>query len=175
MIRIIFAVLFVTMLIAVAAGQIRSVYTKLGDKRCARLKPDQKNGELESFRCKGVGKYWLNLIYGEDSGTAMLVMPSGKKVGTLLGYAGPKRVGETAEWRVKNGIPIGLIVRSDLFDPSIGKIAKSLLVVLKISGSEACIVDAVEGGKTQNAKARKLADGSRSKPCRPDNWFPESP
>ena len=173
MMRVVFAILLVLMLIGVASAQIRSVYTKVSDRSCARLKPDQKNGELESFRCKGVGKYWINLVYGEDSGTAMLVMPSGKKVGTLLGYAGPNRVGETAEWRVRNGTPIGLIVRSDLFDPSIGKVSKSLLVVLKISRSEACIIDAVKGGKTQNAEARKLADSSSSKPCRPDNWFPE--
>lgn len=174
MIKALFIILIALASVGIASAQVKSIYTKLDDKHCTRLKADRKNGELDSYRCRRVGDYWLKLIFGEDSNIAELVTRSGKEFSTDVGFAGRRFVGNTAEWRLKNGRPIGLILRYDLMNPENGKMDRSLLVVSKISRSKSCVIDAMAGSKNQNAKARKVADGSAARPCKPDNWFPEN-
>jgi hypothetical protein len=146
--------------VSFASAQIKSVYTKLDEKSCKSLKPDKKNGETGALRCGGVGGYWLRVISGPDDSVAELITPSGKEFATDSTFAGHHVASGTSEWRVKNGRPVGLIVRYSVQEP---EGFKSYLVVSKISRSGSCVVGIASPGKAQNAEARKLADGSH--PC----------
>lgn len=158
MIRMILLLLAAVMFVSAAPAQIKSVYTKLDDKHCRKLKPDRKNREFEKLRCGGVAGYWLKVTSGGDDAVAELVTPSGKEFDTVATFAGHHVASGTSEWRVKNGRPIGLIVRYSVQEPD-G--FKSYLVVSKISRTGSCVTDVVPPGKRQNADARKLADASR--------------
>ena len=67
---------------------------------------------------------------------------------------------------MKNKTPVALIIRYNASenpdDPS--KIT-SYLVIVKISKTEACIVDILKPSKTQNIDARKLADSPTKRVC----------
>ena len=96
-----------------------------------------------------------------------LVAPSGKRSDVSINPVPYDFIGKTAEWRVKKGKPIAVILRFNMTEPGGSKVAESVLVVSKITGNKACVTDVVQPGKTQNVKAAKLADSSSSKPCKP--------
>ncbi len=66
-------------------------------------------------------------------------------------------VGAKAERRTKNGASIASIVRFN--------VSQNQEDSTKIMKTTACITDVVPPGKTQNVKARKLADSASAKPC----------
>lgn len=160
MIRIILTILVTLLSVSFASAQIKSVYTKLDKKYCRSQKPDRKNGEIGLLKCSGVGGYWLRVTSGADDAVVELVTPSGKDFATESTFAGHHFASSPAEWRVKNGRPIGLIVRYSVQEP---EGFKSYLVVSKISRTGSCVTDIVSPGKAQNAEARKFADALR--PC----------
>ena len=162
MVRIISICLLMLLLsVSFASAQIKSVYTTLDEKHCKSQKPDRKNGEFERLKCGGVSGYWLRVLSGGDDSVVDLMTPSGKAFSADYGFAGHRVASGTSEWRVKNGRPIGVIIRYSVQEPD-G--FKSYLVVTKISRTSACVVDMVEPGKRQNTEARKIADSMR--PCK---------
>jgi len=162
MLRTITIGFFVLTSATLASAQITSVHTSLKERDCKKLKSTDKN-VIYSGRCPGVGGYKLEVAASEEHEYVELLAPSGKRSDVSINPASYSFAGKVAEWRVKNGKPIALILRFNLMGPSGTKIAESLLVVSKITGNKACVTDVVQPGKSQNAKAAKLADALR--PC----------
>ena len=160
MIRLLSIYLVILVSAGFASAQIKSVYTKLDEKHCKSQKPNKKDSEIGRLKCGGVGGYWLRATSYPDDAIVEIVTPAGKDFDTVSSFAGHHVASGTSEWRVKNGRPIGLIVRYSVEEPD-GY--KSYLVVSKISRGGACVVGTIPPGKTQNAEARKLAD--KSSPC----------
>ena len=165
--RTISAVALLVLLSAIASAQIASKYTVLDQKHCKSLKLDPKEAEVDyKGLCTGVGGYKLKVANFDLHHILDLVTPAGKTFNVGIDSASYNFLGTKAEWRVKNGKPFALIVRYNLIGPMTDKVSESILVVSKISRLNACVIDQVEGSKTQNAQARKLADRSASRPCK---------
>jgi hypothetical protein len=164
MTKIILTIIFTLSTVSLASAQIKSVYTSVDEKHCKTLKPQDTN-VIYRGRCAGVAGYKLEVNASEEHQWIELVAPAGKRSDVGLQPVAYDSVGKTAEWRVRNGKPIAVIVRFDLRQEFGGKVTDSLLVVSKITGSKACVTDVVKGGKDQNARAHRLADQIR--PCNP--------
>ena len=115
--------------------------------------------------CNGVGGYRLALEADKDRQLIAIVTPSGKTSDAGFGPDAYNSLGKTAEWRVRKGRPIALIVQIDERNEPGGEVAHSGLAVSKITPSMTCLVATVSSGKNRRAQARKLADNSASKPC----------
>ena len=146
-----------------AAAQIKSVYTSLDEKNCQKLKPHPD--VLYEGLCPGPAGFRLKVFKGQDRQGLEVLVPSGRAFDLSLKGASRNFLGETAEWRIRNGMPIGLIIRYRWMSPVDGELS-SMHMVSKISRSVACITDLVDRGTGENRRARQLADSSRSRPCR---------
>lgn len=161
------AVIFLFSAAAVEA-QVKSIYTDLSDTKCKTLELTEDEGGSYKGECKGVGGYKLWLIEGDLRQTIIIVDAKGTEHNLKFWehFGGFSAVGEKAEWRVKNGKPIALIVRLNVSeDPVNSDKRTSYLIVAKILRDAACVVDIVKPSKTQNAAARKIADASGKAPC----------
>jgi len=160
--------LFLSMLISPAAfGQTKSIYTGLAEKDCKPSRVLVEDGYAGI--CPGVAGYALELLEGDLRETINVITPDKKKFELDLWShvsSGFSDLGAKVEWRLKNKTPVALIIRYNASenpdDPS--KIT-SYLVIVKISKTEACIVDILKPSKTQNIDARKLADSPTKRVC----------
>jgi len=167
MLRTISLVTLLLLSCGIASGQIRSVYTTLDQKHCKSLKLDPNEHEVDyKGLCTGAGGYKLRVANFDLHHVLDLITPAGKSFNVGIDSASYNFLGTRAEWRMKNGKPFALIVRYNLIGPMTDKVSESILVVSKISRSSACVIDQVEGSKTQNTQARKLADSAASRPCK---------
>lgn len=160
-----FCLLILTIL---ASAQTKSVYTSLSDSACKTIESNPDDGGSYLGECPGAGKFKLQLLEGDLRQSVNVIFPKGKKseLNIWHTFGGFSSVGQKAEWRIKNGIPIALIIRFNVSEnPEDSTKITSYLIVSKITKTAACITDVVPPGKTQNAKARKLADASSAKPC----------
>ncbi len=151
-----------------APAQIKSVYTSLSDKACKTIESNPDDGGSYLGECPGVAKYKLQLLEGDLRQSVNVISAKGKKseLNIWHTFGGFSSVGQKAEWRIKNGVPIALIIRFNVSEnPEDSTKITSYLIVSKITKTAACITDVVPPGKTQNAKARRLADASSAKPC----------
>lgn len=150
-------------------AQNSSVYTSLSTKACKELKSNPDEGSEYEGECPGVGGYKLRLLEGDLRQSIDVVTPRRKKfqlafwnITGAFNYAGQK-----AEWRMRGKTPVALIVRLTASkDPEDSTKTSSMLVVSKISATEACVTDVVEPVAKQNEIARKLADEAAKKPCK---------
>ena len=177
MLRIVTITSLLLLLSSVAPAQVKSVYTSLDNKHCKTIKP--VNDSLGVYRynkmCSGIGGYRLALDEDKDRQLIAIVAPSGKTSDAGFGPDAYNSLGKTAEWRVRNGKPIALIIRIDERNESGGEVAHSGLAVSKITPSTACVGATVNSGKNWRVQARKLADNSASKPCLPFMGFGKFP
>ncbi len=167
---LVFSFLFVFSIVAFA--QNKSTYTTLVADKCKTTDVDKGMPGNYSGRCPGVAGYKLDVYLDDERNSIGVVLPSKKVIGLdLWNYFGNfSELGPTAEWRVKGKKPVGLIVRLKVSDQGDNKPGTSYLIVSKITGSTACVTDIVKPGKSQNSRARSLADKASSKPCKnPDN------
>lgn len=173
MLKIVITAALLLLLSCVAEAQIKSVYTSLDNKHCKTMKPINDSLGVYSYNkiCGGVGGYRLALEEDKDRQLIAIVTPSGKTSDAGFGPDAYNSLGKTAEWRVRNGKPIALIIRIDERNESGGEVAHSGLAVSKITSSTVCLVATVSVGKNQTAQARKLADNSATKPCLPFMGF----
>ncbi|GGJ48506.1 hypothetical protein [Deinococcus roseus] len=158
------------MLTPIAMAQnLSSVYTSLNSKDCKTLEQETEEGEFIHQLCPGVGKYRLDFTEGDLRSNVKVQHPSGQlsdldliaKVSSGFSSVGPK-----AEWRMKKGIPVALILRYNASEnPEDGSIITSYLVVSKITSTSACVVGILKPQQNQNVLARKLADQAQQKPC----------
>lgn len=171
MLRILLAASFVVVFSLTALAQNKSIYTDLAADKCKTLDVNKGMPGNYSGRCKGAGGYDLEVYLDDERNSVGVVLPSKKTVGLdFWNYFGNfSALGEKAEWRMKAGKPVALIVRLNVSDRGDGKPPTSYLVVSKISATNACVTDVVKPGKTQNAQAQRLADAASSKPCKQPN------
>lgn len=152
-----------------ANAQITSVYTDLDADKCKTLELAEDEGGLYKGECKGVGGYKLIAREGDLRMSIDVVAP-GNKVSPLQFWevsSAFSSIGAKAEWRLRKGVPIALIVRFNVSEnPEDSTKITSLLVVSKISKDGSCVTDVVKPQRNQNAVARKLADASATKQCK---------
>ena len=168
MFRRLLAFSFVFAASTVALAQNKSSYTSLAADKCKTIAVDNGMPGNASTRCDGVGGYKLEVYLDDERNSIGVILPSQKTVGLdLWNYFGAfSELGDKAEWRMKGKRPIALIVRLKVSDQGDGKPQTSYLIVSKISGLNACVTDIVKPGKSQNAKARSLADRASTRPCK---------
>jgi hypothetical protein len=162
------ALSFVFVSSTVALAQNKSIYTSLAADKCKTIAVDNGMPGNYSTRCGGVGGYKLEVYLDDERNSLGVVLPSSKVVGLdFWNYFGNfSELGDRAEWRMKGKRPVALIARLKVSDRGDGKPPTSYLIVSRISGTEACVTDIVKPGKSQNAKARSLADKAPTKPCK---------
>ena len=156
-----------------SAQGVQSIYTDLRGKGCKTLERDDEAAGYLLEECQGVAGYKVHLAHGDDRSNIEIVGPEGSKYDLNFGQIGGggfSSLGAKAEWRVKKAqgklVPIALIVRFDLVtDSSRPEKTTSYLVVSKITPREVCRIGRVEPGPNANQEARRMADGSASKPC----------
>lgn len=152
-----------------STATIRSVYTSLAEADCRLVEKDEETGATSS-RCPGTAGYAL-LVHDYDARmTVDVVAPGGRT--HRLSYSGVitsafSTLGPRAEWRMRNGDPIALIVRVNAFeDPAAPTRATSYLAVARITDREVCVTDRIPPSATANEAARQAADLSASRPCK---------
>jgi hypothetical protein len=154
-----------------STGAIHSVYTSLGEAECPLVERDEETGATTS-RCPGPAGYAL-LVHDFDTRmTVDVVAPDGRT--HRLRYSGVitsafSSLGARAEWRMRDGAPIALIVRLNAFEnPETPDRATSYLAVARITSGQACVTDRIPPAANANETAREAADRSASKPCMRD-------
>ena len=154
-----------------SAGAIRSVYTSLAEADCRVVERDEETGGTTS-RCPGTAGYAL-LVDDFDARMSIdVVAPGGRthrlRYSAVISSAFTS-LGPRAEWRVRDGTPIALIVRVNAFEnPEVPDRATSYLAVAKITSGETCVTDRIPPGRDANDVARRAADSSAARRCRPD-------
>ena len=153
-----FSLVFVFSVMAFA--QNKSVYTDLAADKCKTTDVDNGMPGNYSGKFKGVGGYDLEVYLDDERNSIGVVLPSKKTVGLDFWhyFSNFSALGEKAEWRVKDEIPVALIVRLNVSDRGDEKPPTSYLIVSKISATGACVTDIVKPSKNQNAQAQRLAD-----------------
>lgn len=154
-----------------SAGAIRSVYTSLGEAECRVIERDEETGGTTS-RCPGTAGYAL-LVHDDDARMSVDVIAPGGRTHKLRYSAvissAFTSLGPRAEWRMRDGKPIALIVRVNAFEnPEVPDRATSYLAVAKITAGETCVTDRIAPGTDANEAARRAADSSATRRCRPD-------
>jgi hypothetical protein len=133
---------------------------------------DEETGGTSS-RCPGTAGYALMVHDFDARMTADVVAPGGRT--HRLRYSGVitsafSSLGPRAEWRVRNGAPIALIIRVNAFeDPETPDKATSYLAVAKLTAGETCVTDRIPPTTPNaNAAAQQAADRSASRTCMRD-------
>lgn len=154
-----------------SAAAIRSVYTSLAEADCRLVERDEETGGTTS-RCPGTAGYAL-LVHDWDARMTVDVAAPGGRAHPLR-YSGVitsafSSLGPRAEWRMRNGKPVALIVRVNAFEnPETPDRATSYLAVARITPRETCVTDRIPPSANANEAARQAADQSASRPCMRD-------
>ena len=159
-----------TVAVSDSAGAIRSVYTSLGESECRVVRRDEETGGTTS-RCPGAAGYAL-MVHDDDARMSIDVVAPGGRTHRLRYWAvitsAFSSLGPRAEWRMRDGKPIALIVRVNAFEnPEVPDRATSYLAVAKITPGETCVTDRIPPGADANEAARRAADSSATRRCRP--------
>lgn len=151
-------------------GAISSVYTSLADDDCPVLEADEESGSSVS-RCPGTAGYALKVLDGDARVSIDVVAPDGREhplhywsvITQAFSGLGPR-----AEWRMRGGRPIALIVRVNASQHTDeGTFRRvSYLAVAKITPTEICVTDRIDPAADANEAARRAADASAGRPCR---------
>ena len=154
--------------VVVAHAQNRSVYTSLGGEACRTLELIEEEGGSYLGECPGVAGYKLQLLEGDLRQSIDVITPAGRKHELKFWeqFGGFSHVGPHAEWRLKAGRPVALIVRYNVSRPEDSTKEDSYLLVAKIGETAACVTDVVRPGRSQNVQARRLADAAASRECK---------
>jgi hypothetical protein len=152
-------------------GAISSAYTGLAEADCRVTRVDEES-ESSSSRCPGVAGYELNVHEGDLRVSIDVITPDGRE--HPLNYwsvitGGFSSPGPRAEWRMRGGRPIALIVRVNASeDPVDSSRITSWLAVARITPGQICVTDRIAPAADANEAARRAADQSASRPCLPD-------
>lgn len=157
--------------VAADTGEISSVYTSLAEADCRVTKSDEESGSSTS-RCPGVAGHELDLHDGDARVSIDIITPDGKEHPLnywsviTQGFSSP---GPRAEWRMRGGRPIALIVRVNASeDPEDSTRQTSYLAVAKITPNEICVTDRIDPAPDANEAARRAADAAANRPCAPE-------
>lgn len=161
-------IVFVFVFQSFAIAQNKSVYTDLTTKNCKDVAVDEGMPGNYVGKCKGTNGYDLEVYLDDERNSIGIVFPSQKVVGLdFWNHFGEfSELGTKAEWRIKNGKPVAMIVRLNISDPEDYEKKVSYLMVAKIGNKTACVTDIVKPTKGQNLTARIMADNSSKRPCK---------
>lgn len=152
---------------AADSGEISSVYTSL-EKDCRLIEVDEES-ESSVQRCPGTAGYALKVMEGDLRMSIDVLTPDGQP--HELNYwsvitSGFSSLGPRAEWRMRGGRPIALIVRVNASEnPENASRLTSYLAVAKITPREICVTDRIAPAPNANEAARTAADQSAARPC----------
>jgi hypothetical protein len=148
---------------------LRSVYTSLAEAECRLVERDAETGAT-TLRCPGAAGYALLMHDFDARMTVNVVAPGGRT--HPLRYSGVitsafSSLGPRAEWRMRGGDPVAIIVRVNAFeDPETPDRSTSYLAVAKITNREVCVTDRIPPtAQEANEAARRAADQSALRPC----------
>ena len=143
-------------------SRFESVYTDLDLDECEMLGSDEIGGHVE-LRCPGYRGIDLFVTEGDLRFDVDVGVPNDIWTSQLpFNY-----LGETVEWRLRDGVPFAVIIRYHLddgtydFDGGTSKLPPLLAVItVGREGSPGCIVGwvPVDARPSQNEAARRLAD-----------------
>jgi hypothetical protein len=151
-------------------GAISSVYTSLAQADCRVIQVDEES-ERSVSRCPGVPGYALKVLEGDLRQSIDVITPDGKE--HELNYwsvitGGFSTVGPRAEWRMRGGRPIALIVRVNASEnPEDASQLTSYLAVARIAPGPVCVTDRIAPTAEANVAARAAADRSAGRACLP--------
>lgn len=154
-----------------SADSAGSVYTSLAEADCRLVEKDEETGATSS-RCPGTAGYAL-LVHDYDARMTVDVITPDSRTHRLR-YSGVitsafSSLGPRAEWRMRDGKPVALIVRVNAFEnPETPDRATSYLAVARITAREVCVTDRIPPAANANEAARQAADQSASRPCMRD-------
>lgn len=165
-----FALLAMVLAASPAVAGEKSVYTKLDFKNpkvCMDLTPAPVEGEPNDsvhYECKGFGNYVVTFTEGDLRSAVSYGTESADHCSRTQSFGGFNSVGQTIEWRLRNGKPIATILRWTVsYDPENSEKTKTWLVVTKLEPDDSCHMGYVEGAyPNANEAARKLADNFAS-------------
>ncbi len=149
-----------------APDTVGSVYTSL--EQCTLVSTDEES-ESSVARCPGVARHQLIVSEGDLRMTIDVVTPDGRT--HPLEYwsvitSGFSSLGKRAEWRMRGGQPIALIVRVNASeDPEDSSRLTSYLAVARITPGSVCVTDRIAPAANANEAARRAADASATRPC----------
>lgn len=152
-----------------AGQQITSVYTPLDEASC-RVTDFDEESQSSTSRCPGTAGHVLNVHDGDARASIDIVTPDGRV--HELNYwhvvtGAFSSVGPRAEWRMRGGRPIALIVRVNASEnPEDSSIITSYLAIAKITADQVCVTDRIAPSPDANEAARRAADASAARPCR---------
>jgi hypothetical protein len=153
--------------VALDSGAISSVYTSL-EKDCRLIEVDEES-ESSAQRCPGTAGYALKVMEGDLRMSIDIITPDGHP--HELNYwsvitSGFSSLGPRAEWRMRGGRPIALIVRVNASEnPENASQLTSYLAVAKITPREICVTDRIAPAPNANEAARTAADNSAGRAC----------
>ncbi len=159
---------FVMILSAFTNAQNKSVYTDLTPENCKEVSTDQGMPGNYVGKCKGTAGFDLEVYLDDERNSVGIVFPSRNVVSLdFWNHFGEfSELGTKAEWRIKNGRPVALIVRLNISDPEDYEKRTSYLMVSKITAKGACVTDIIKPEKGQNLTARIMADNASNRPCK---------
>lgn len=149
-----------------ASAGFESAYTQLdfkNTKECTNVTPAPVEGEPNdgvAYECQGFGDYVVIFAEGDLRSFVTFGRDSGDHCSRSQTFGGFNSIGNTIEWRLKDGKPIATILRwSVSYDPEDSSKQKSWLVVTKLEPDNSCHMGYVEGAYPKaNEVAQKLAD-----------------
>ena len=113
-----FAVAFSTATLA----QNKSIYTDLAADKCKTV--DVNKGMPGNYvgKCAGISGYNLEVYLDDERNSIGVILPSKKTVGLDFWnyFSNFSALGEKAEWRMKNGKTVALIIRLNISDQDSG-------------------------------------------------------
>lgn len=156
----------------VDTSAVSSVYTSLAEADCRVTEADEESGSSTS-RCPGVAGHELDVHDGDARVSIDIITPDGKEhplnywsvITQAFSSPGPR-----AEWRMRGGRPIALIVRVNASETTDDGTMRrvSYLAVAKITARAICVTDRILPAADANEAARRAADQSASRPCLPE-------
>ncbi|MCR2832482.1 hypothetical protein [Parerythrobacter lacustris] len=140
-----------------AAPQFASTYTDFDLAKCEVLSEEREEGSSAEYRCPGFGE--LPLLVQEGDGRFDL--DAGGDDGGFQTIGAFNDIGDTVEWRLKNGQPFAVIFRFlDVTEEAKGRTVLAVETVTRL-GLPACRVAQIAGDTPDaNQKARELADAA---------------
>ena len=132
-----------------------SSYTKLDLDKCRVLDKSTGEGSWIEFRCEGLQD--IPLFVSEGDGR--FDVDAGIKNGDFATIGAFNEIGDTIEWRLRDGKPFAVIFRYR--DVSMGSGDRSVLAVETIGrdGVPGCRVAQIDGSSSNaNRRAREIAD-----------------
>jgi hypothetical protein len=142
------------------ADTVKSAYTKFILDHCKQTqKPDGQIFE-GAWKCKGIAGYDIFISAVDSREYASFGKTDASNCAGLKTFSGFNSVGDTIEWRLKNGKPIAAIQRWTVSNnPEKPESHVTWLVVNKLSKGTSCQMHYVAGSfPNANEVARKVAD-----------------